>query len=201
MAYTSLNAITKHYSGKFGNHFVFRNRCGKSILAALPKKTNRKPSEAQKFRRRRFAQAVKFAQHILLDPDMYAAYKARARDGKPPFIIALADFLNHPVVVEIDTSGYKGNPGDLIRVQATDDFKVAVVAIRITNANGEEIERGYCQPGNHAIWWEFTPSVLVPTLNGVTITAIASDVPGHTGEMTVTCSCRKSPTKFSVFPL
>ncbi len=188
MAYTSLNALTKHYSGKFGNHFVFRNRYGKSILAALPKKTNKKPSEAQKIRRRRFAQAVKFAQHILLDPDMQAAYKARARDGKPPFIIALADFLNHPVVEEIDASGYKGNPGDLIRVQAIDDFRVVEVTLRITNSDGYEIEAGSCRPGNHAIWWEFTPSVLVPTIRGVTITAIARDIPGHTGEMTITLS-------------
>ncbi|MFH1081438.1 MAG: hypothetical protein V1766_14480, partial [Pseudomonadota bacterium] len=182
MSNTTSNAITKNYSGKFGNQFVFRNRNGKSILAALPVRTGDSPTEAQQNVRRKFTNASHYAKQILLDPEMLAAYSAKANDGQSPYLVAMSDYLRSPSVDEIDVEKYAGNPGDLVRVQASDDFKVTEVSLRIIDANGDVIEAGPCQLDTLGIWWEYTATVTVASLPGVEIIATARDIPGHTGE-------------------
>ena len=155
-------------------------------MASLPAKTVDKPTEAQKAVRRRFARAVQYAQQILLKPGMQAAYKARAREGRPPFIVAMSDFLNGPVVEEIDATDYMGNPGDLIRVKASDDFKVIEVSMMIQSAGGEIVETGPCQLNTLGIWWEYTTTETIASLPCTEIIATARDIPGNKGTGNVT---------------
>ncbi|MBC8436050.1 MAG: hypothetical protein H8D88_00650 [Bacteroidetes bacterium] len=184
MAQTTSNALTKNYRGKFGNHFSFRNRNGKSILASLPKRKRKKDrgSAAQQQTRRRFANASHYAKHVLLEPDMLADYTARAKKGMTAYNVALTDFLLSPWIETIDVEGYTGNPGDLIRVQAFDDFQVTEVNIRIIDANGNQVEAGPCQAVSRGIWWEYTASVAITSLAGIQIIAIARDNPGNKTE-------------------
>ncbi|MBL6950599.1 MAG: hypothetical protein ISR57_08155 [Bacteroidales bacterium] len=131
MAHTKSNALTKNYSGKFGNQFVFRIRNGKSIMAALPVRISDSATEAQQAVRRRFANASHYAKQILLDPVMLSAYTEKAVDGKSPYLVAMTDYLRNPWIDEIDIDGYNGNAGEIIRVQAGDDFKVTEVSVKI----------------------------------------------------------------------
>jgi hypothetical protein len=52
---------------------------------------------------------------------------AKAKKGRTAFNTAVADFLNAPDIDTIDLSGYTGQPGDLIRITVTDDYKVQEV--------------------------------------------------------------------------
>ncbi len=183
MANTHLNALTKKYSGKFGDHFIFRNRNGKSILASLPDRKNTPVSEAQLAVRRKFASAARYAKQILLDPDMLIAYMEKANiNGQSAHIVAMTDYLRNPWIVEIDIKDYNGNAGEIIRVIAGDDFKVVEVSMKIIDAAGTEAEAGPCQLDSHGVWWEYTTTQEVVLDPGVEIVAKAIDIPGHTGE-------------------
>ncbi|MBC8315894.1 MAG: hypothetical protein ISR57_01505 [Bacteroidales bacterium] len=187
MVHTNSNALTKNYRGKFGNQFSFRNRNGKSILALLPKRKRKrdKGTVAQQQNRRKFANASQYAKHVLLEPGMLAAYSARAKNGLTPYNVALTDYLRSPWIEVIDAEKYAGNPGDLIRVQAFDDFNVTEVIVRINDASGNQIESGPCQVISHGIWWEYTTTEAIASLPGVKIIAIARDNPGNKTEETI----------------
>lgn len=185
MANTNLNALTKKYSGKFGDHFIFRNVKGKSVLAALPDRKNTPVSEAQLAVRRRFASAARYAKQILLNPDMLAAYTAKADangNEHSPHILAMTDYLRHPWINEFDMEGFTGNEGDVIKIMAGDDFKVTEVTVKIFDPLGSEIESGVCQPDADGVWWEYTTIQAITPEPGLEIRAKARDIPGHTGE-------------------
>ncbi len=186
MSITKSNVITKTYKGKFGDQVVFRNRFGKSIMAVPPKKTSNDPTENQVSARKKFALATRYAKNILQDPDMLMAYSARSRDGLTPYILAVTDYLKPPFVDTINTSGYHGSPGDKICVAAGDDFAVVEVLLQIVGLNGVVIEQGTCTLNQITGSYDFTATATVNELTGITVIAIARDIPGHTANHSVT---------------
>ena len=176
------NVITRRLHGKFADQVVFRTRNGKSVTADVPKWSGKKPAASQVQVRDKFKLASIWAKTILTNPDMLAAYTAKATDGKTPYVVALTDYLKPPRISEISTSDYNGHAGDVIRVAAFDDFQVKDVRLRIMDANGNLLEEGACQPDSFGMYWLYNATSEVPVLTGVQITAIARDNPGHTGE-------------------
>jgi hypothetical protein len=57
MAIVEKNIILEGLRGKLGKMLVFRQRGGKTIVAATLRKTDKAPSEAQEIRREKFRQA------------------------------------------------------------------------------------------------------------------------------------------------
>ena len=51
--------------------------------------------------------------------------------------LTIADFFNAPVVDRLDVSGYTGQAGETIVVQAHDDFEVTGVTVQIAAAGGQ----------------------------------------------------------------
>jgi len=186
MSKSKENVITKTYSGKFGNQLVFRNRYGQSIMAKPPKKHRGKPAETQLAVRRNFRKATQWAKDILTDPEMRAAYEARAGNGRTAYVMAVTDFLRPPTVDAIDAGNYRGNEGDKIMVDASDDFHVAEVHLKITDPQGEVIEEGICQKDQRQAFWIFTATATVASLAGLILTARVTDNPGHTAEAMLT---------------
>ena len=186
MSITKSNAITKNYWGKFGDQVVFRNRFGHSVMAIPHKRRKTAPTENQLYARMKFRMASHYATNILQDPDLLAAYTARSHDGLSPYILAVTDWLNPPFVDQVDASGYNGNPGDRISVVAGDDFQLAGVTLHIVDADGFTIEEGACVVNMATGNYEFTATVAVPDLVGVTLLAKATDTPGHTAELSIT---------------
>jgi len=183
MARTNSNALTKNYRGKFGNQFVFRNRNGQSIMAALPATPPGPPTESQAQVRRNFANASRYAKQILLDPDMLLAYMAKANvNGQSPYIIAMTDYLRHPWIDEINIDAFEGNVGDVIKVMAGDDFQVTEVTVKIFAPGGSELESGPCVLDAMGIWWEYTVTAEITIEPSLEIRARARDYPNHTGE-------------------
>jgi len=180
------NVITKTYSGKFGNQVVFRNRYGQSIMAKPPKKQQGEPTEAQKEIRKNFLKASEWARSILTDPVLGPVYKAKAGNGKSAYVLAMTDFLLPPVIDTIDASEYRGNIGDMIMVDASDNFHVAEVSLNIADPQGEVIEEGICQKDQHHAYWVFIATETVASTTGLILTARVKDNPGHTGEAMLT---------------
>jgi hypothetical protein len=175
MAKSVNNVITHGLSGKIGDLLVFRQRGGKTVVANVPRKSN-KVSEKQKEQRRKFQLAVLYGQ----SPENQEIYREKAaKKGRVPFNVAVADFLKAPDIEQVDLSGYTGQPGDTIRIRVTDDFAVAGVTVRITNPDGSPVEEGEAQSDPFGYEWTFTAARTNDSLEGDKIEIFASDIPGN----------------------
>jgi hypothetical protein len=84
----------------------------------------------------------------------------------------------------IDLSGYHGNPGDVIRVEVTDDFAVKEVKVVIINPDGTLVKEGFATPDPIGYEWTYTATAANDDLSGDQIDVFASDTPGNITEKT-----------------
>ena len=186
MSTSTENVLTKLYGGKFANQMVYRTRDGVSILAKVPKKSQKEANNKQLATRRKFKMASKWAKKALQDPIVQAEYAALASGMKTPYIMAITNYLRPPVIDGINPSKYTGEAGSIIEVLANDDFKLKGVTVEIIDASGTLIESGPCEQNLSDDCWEYTATVAVANLTGVTITAVATDIPNHKATLFVT---------------
>jgi len=183
---TTSNELTKNYSGIFGNQVLLKNRGGRSVMTIPPYRTSKEPTPGQIAVRKRFFDAVSYARTVLQDPEMLAAYTAKAEKGTSAYIVALTDFLRPPWIDQIDTSAYEGKVGDVILVEAGDDFGLEKVRVHIFDSNGITIEKGEGVLIPRLNRYVFTATVDVSDLSGVRVMASVFDFPGHTAESSIT---------------
>ncbi|MDR1336173.1 MAG: hypothetical protein LBK22_05005 [Tannerella sp.] len=165
-------------SGKIGDLLVFRQRAGKTVVAKIPTVSN-KVTEAQLAQRRRFQHAVLYAGGVATDPALSEAYAGKTKPGQTFRNLAIADYLHAPDIELIDLSGYHGNPGDVIRIEVTDDFAVREVKVVITNPDGSVVEEGYATQEPIGYEWRYTATATNGDLSGDRIEVFASDTPGN----------------------
>jgi hypothetical protein len=182
MAKSNNNVITHGLSEKIGDLLVFSQRGGKTIVSIVPQK-KAPASEKQLAQRQRFQQAIIYGKAATATPgtgELYAA-AAKKQKGKTPINVAVADFFGAPDIEQVDLSGYAGGAGDRILVQASDDFAVKAVHVRISNADGSLVEEGAAvqSVGN---LWTYTATQTNESLEGDKIVISASDLPGNMTE-------------------
>lgn len=183
MAKTQLNPMFDGFSGKSGN-MVFRRVRGKTIIAQRPSTSKRKPSRAQKAQQDTFTEANAYAKQVLADPLQRRSYAALAKEkNRKVDTMVIGDFLNPPVVEEIETSEYRRQPAGLIRILAYDDIEVVAVEVSIKSANGSLIEKGPAEK-RHGVW-HYSTTASAPGGTALLITVTAKDRPGHDGIRTV----------------
>ncbi len=180
MAESKNNVITHGLSGKLGDLIVFRNRNGKTIVANKPRARTGNMSEAQKEHVNQFQEAVLYGKSVMVDPAMKAVYEPTVDEGLTVYNVAIADFFHAPEIKKIDVSRYTGKTGSIIKVEATDDFKVKEVSVGIFNADGSEVEHGSALLSANGIDWIYTVTTENTSLAGDKIVVQASDLPGHT---------------------
>jgi hypothetical protein len=180
MAHSTNNLIMLGFSGKLGNQVVLRNVNGKIIMSNIPHRKNKKAVGKQIETCNRFRMASRWAKGILRDPEMLAAYREKAGKGQSAYNAAISDYLNSPVVSEINVSNYHGHAGDKIIVTAKDDFRVREVKVTIAGPGGKELEHGACKPGESGIYWHYPATTDIGNPEGLTVSAIARDYPGNT---------------------
>ena len=185
MSYSTTNALTKGYSGKFGDQYVLRRRGRKSLLTQMPDRSKVEPSEGQKRVKMNFTAAAAYAKDKISDPLLREAYKAKGNGEKSAYNMAMADFLHHPVVTSVNTDFYRGNAGDVIHVEAIDDFKVVRVMLYLTDPNDLELEFGECTQVGTSPEWTYTLQGDHLPVAGQKIRVVAYDLPNHPGELTV----------------
>jgi hypothetical protein len=179
------NYVTSGASGNVGTLWSFRQRAGKTILAKQRGANSKPPNEKGLALQARFKTSLVYARQAMRDPAVKAVYAAAAPRGVSAFNVALGDAASSPVVSLIDSSSYHGAVGETLMIEATDNFKVTGVVVTIDNAAGSLIETGNAVLQDNKNWL-YTSTVANAALAGSKITAVASDLPGNTGTLSVT---------------
>ncbi len=179
MAIVKNNIVTQGLSGKLGDTLVFRQRADKTIVAKAPIARGPHGTEPQLAARHTFQMASVYGKAISADPVTKAPYQAATKEGQTAYNIAVADFFLAPDIQEIDISAYNGQPGDIIKVRATDDFKVKSVKVSIENEDGTLLEEGNAKQEGDSEEWIYTATLINTTLAGDKITITATDNPDN----------------------
>ena len=183
MAKVSLNPILERFRGKIGD-LVFKRFLNRTIVGRRPDSSGNEPSIAQNAVRTRFRLAANYARGVFADPVLKAAYAAVAKvRGLPTFALALTDYLKPPVVNTVDLAGYNGHVGDLVAIEAVDDFEVVGVTVVVRNDGGDVLEQGPATLVNGR--WQYAATVPIGAGETLTVEATATDRPGHTGTKSV----------------
>lgn len=153
MARANNNLLLKGVSGKIGP-FVVRQVGGQTIIQAAEAKGKRAPrSPKQQAHLDRMHQARLYATAQTREPAA-KAYYSQFIDSKctSARTVAIADYMRRPCIMGLDVGAYRGQPGDVIRIRATDDFAVVAVQVRIFAADGVLVEEGPAAWQHGDVW-------------------------------------------------
>jgi hypothetical protein len=186
MASVKLNPVLEGIHGKVGD-LVFKRYEDEVIIARKPDHVTQPNTPAQVAVKERFKLAAFYGKTANADPATKAIYAGRAKEKHiPVFALMVADFFNAPVINEVDLSSYAGRTGDIIRIQASDDFEIRNVSVQMREPEtGEEIDGGAAVLGPNNIW-SFTAQSNIPPDHPFVIEVSATDRPGHKGTKTLT---------------
>jgi hypothetical protein len=183
MAHANNSVITGKLKGSIGKELVFREWEGKTVVAKSPKARTGAPTAAQEKTQENFLLAARYAKFIMNDPEMVAGYAAALRPRQNVYSRALEDFINAPVVTNINTRAYTGAAGDSIVIRAKDDFRVVNVLAEIYSPDGSLLEKGECIQNKNGVDFTYIAKLPNPALAGSIVKAIAYDVPGNEGAL------------------
>jgi hypothetical protein len=184
MAKIKGNLIMMNIRGMIGEQLVVKERKGVPYVCAPPTRDeNRKPTKNQAADQNSFGKAVAYAQSAIKNPDIKRDYKAVATGGQSAFNVAIKDARYPPQVTAITSRGYSGNSGDIIFIQATDNFRVTAVTVAIFSSEGEIIEEGNAAYDGSI--WLYHVSRKNEKIEGSRIIAKAFDLPGNEGSLEV----------------
>lgn len=174
MAKVVKNIITQGLSGSLGHQISFRHdAAGRTILGLKPTRNgDHTGSERQLAHQERFRKAVAYARVAARTEPAYAAQATALHSA---FNVAVADWFREPEIAEVDLTGWNGNAGEVIRIQAHDDVEVQTVRVTVMDGSGGELEAGTAERVNG--WWVYTTRNSHPLTSPVHI--VARDLPGH----------------------
>jgi hypothetical protein len=181
------NPILQKVSGMLGETIVFRQGPTGPVMANAPKKPT-SVHENQVAARERFLDAVQYAKRQTAKDDVKAMYATGITKKLPSaYQVAVTDYLTVPRIKQIDADAYLGGAGQPINVHASDDFRVASVAVLIKSAAGEDIERGQAiMAEDMRDVWVYTTTLGNPSFTGSAITTTVKDIAGNTAVRTLT---------------
>ena len=179
MAKVHKNIIIKGLSGDLGKQLRIQTSkiSGQTyVFAKTNFETKRKVSPTQRAQKLAFWEASAYADANQENPVYIAKAKGRKGKERQPRNVAMADWFHPPVILEIDLNSWRGAAGEVIRILAADDVRVAQVHVEIRDESGASVEAG------QAIlritqWWEY--AVQGAMRGELTVTVSASDLPGH----------------------
>lgn len=163
-------------SGALGNELVFRQRAGKTVISLPPAPREDNPTEIQEGFRTRFREAIAYGRSVIADPLKKAAYAAKAGAGLSAYNVAFVDYFKPPTIPKAEAQNFSGSPGDIIRIHATDDFKVQSVHVTIADEAGNTLEEGQAT-ASEADVWTYILANAQPAAAKAKVTA--SDLPGN----------------------
>ena len=179
MALVGKNIVTKGLTGMLGETIVFRLRGGQTVVATAPEKQDRIPTTKEKAHREKFGRAILYGKAVVKNPEQKTLYETQADENTSAYNVAVADFMNAPMIDEVDVSLYTGEIGSTIRVRATDDFMVSSVNVKIENPDGTLAEEGLAVADETGLDYIFTAKKKNASLEGDKITIEVNDLPGN----------------------
>ena len=169
MAKVSSNVLVRGLSGKLGDQVVFRRlRDGRTIVCVPPDFSKRKLSKDQKAHHQRFREAAAYAKAAAQCQPIYA--ELAAGTIKNAYNIALSDWFHVPKIHRVEVKG------DTLRIQASDNVRVAGVKVAILNEEGLVVEKGKAMPVDES-WWSYAPHT--PLDGKLKIAVEARDLAGN----------------------
>jgi len=186
MTKKTVNDFTKTYSGIFGNEVVLKSKKGLSTMTIPTKLPEKDPTLVQNHKRDQFVLASKYAKHVLQNPDLLAAYEPKRESARSMYVMIMANYMKRPVVVQINSDGYHGNPGDLISVSAYDDVKVTGVTLEIIDPDNKVVEEGPCTYNTVTSDYDYIATSQVTAKPGMRLRAAVFNIPNHKGTLEVT---------------
>jgi hypothetical protein len=172
--------------GMFGGQVVYKKRMGKRYVAAPPKVNKyRKPGAAEQANRDRFKESNAYAAWAVTVTSLKEMYQAAAKKRQTANNVAFQDAYYSPEVLGILTHSYKGSIGNIITINAKDNFKVVKVSVSIYNSENKLLENGSATANPDGISWNYVAEKDNPELPGCKIKASAFDTPGKEGSLEV----------------
>jgi hypothetical protein len=194
MSKTNNDPLLTSLTGKLGKTLSFRQIRGKKYLVKASKDRDASAPK-QLVVQRRFKNAVQYAKwqtdtaksgnpNVAESRALYE--KGITADKTSAYAVAFSDYLKVPEVHVIDAQEYQGAIGDVIEVEASDDFMVTAVKLVITSADGTVLERGNAVMSvDSNLKWLYKATVANSVRAGTTLMATAVDRPGNTGSLQV----------------
>ncbi|WP_151088528.1 hypothetical protein [Hymenobacter baengnokdamensis] len=178
------NPLLHGVSGKIGN-LVVRQVAGQTIVSLAEAKGARAPrSPRQQAQLDRMYRAQQYAKAQLRDPAAKAHYATGIdRRRTSAYTVAIADYLNAPVIISLTSSKYFSQAGAWVQVVATDDFGVEAVLVRLRGVAGTLLEEGpaSCQADGS---WRYEVQATYPAGQIISFEAEAHDRPGNIAQAT-----------------
>lgn len=172
--------------GMLGKQIVFKERAGESYVSAPPRSRDGKaPTEGQQVTQEKFKKSSSYASAAMKNAEIKKAYAAKATRKQTAYNVAFSDAFFAPKVIGMITTGYTGEAGQQVIVQAQDDFKVKAVKVTIRNSANELIETGDAIENADGLNWIYTATQANANLAGTKIVAVATDLPGNEGSMEI----------------
>ena len=171
MGKVEFNPTISRIRGKVGG-FIYRKQHGQTVVVPYyPGEVQRKPSAAQRAGRARFKDAQAYAARVMSDPLKRECYRQLAAARKtPPNALLIANFLNPPVVAQVDLGEYQGAAGSIVRVLATDPIEVVSVGVTARGIDGRVVEAGAAAK-DHDVWVYRCTTALAGVATKLEITA------------------------------
>ena len=181
MAQVRNNIIIQGLSGSLGSQLVIKqDKAGRTIVAVPPTiDPNRVYTADELVRQEKFRDAAVYAKGA----KSQSAYVEKAA-GTPltPYNVAIADWFHAPEINEINIDAWNGGVGQVIRIQAVDDVKVAQVNVVIMDNTNAVLEQGAAVQAEGA-WWDYITTATAEA--GAKIAVTAMDLPGNIGQLEV----------------
>jgi len=115
---------------------------------------------------------------LALTRDVYL--KLECETGISAYAHALADWYGKPKVLGLDIDGWTGEIGQILRVKARDNVRVAAVTVVIWDAQKNFLEMGEAvQSEAGSPWWNYTTQTCVDMDPFPIVAAIIQDLPGN----------------------
>jgi hypothetical protein len=175
------NPIMMGASGKFANVTTYRRqKSGNVIMGKINRGSTVPATEKQKEVQSRFKRSIAYAKAALLDPELLKLYRGLATDDQSAYNVAVRDAARPPRIVNVNTSAYQGQPGNMLKIEAVDDYKVMSVHVSIATADGVLVEQGEALYNAGSLQdWLYTVTGVNAALAGSIITVTAKDRPGN----------------------
>ena len=182
MAKSKDNVVMQGASGTVGRMLVFRQRGDKTIIARRPRNSAERIFTPEQLKaQNRFLDASLYARKAIENPELKAAYQAKANINQTAYNVAFKDFYTAPTIRRLDDRSYTGVVGDLLSILIKDVLMVQEVMVEIQDDNGAIIETGYAENiDNQGIEWKYIATVDNADYINSSIKVTMTDTPGNT---------------------
>lgn len=180
MAKSKDNLVMQGTSGRVGRNLVFRLKGDQTIIAKRARqKAVREYSDDHRAVMNTFTRAALYGRSAIQDPQLKAAYQAKANVNQSAYNVAFKDYIVRPYVALLDDINYQGNAGDKITFLIKDVLQVVEVTVEVLDQNDAVVESGPANPTNSSnAQWAYVMTAENPDYENAKYRISMLDTPG-----------------------